>query len=496
MALDTRGFYPDTTPNNALFKIADTLTENVRYSEQKAYRKEKDAEADNWRKVNMVQDLTDLSKHQTSSDVANAVANQKGQEVLQKYTALANKLSYADLQGGISKEMSGIIGGINALKTELDQFEASTKILKQQNPSLDVNSLSQAQREDVLKRRLGEDGSFVNPMTVAPPTIDITDPNTLSKYLLDTKNLDNTIIKAAGAEPVEIASGDPYTNVVYGGKMPFWMDANFKPEEVKGGFLKKGFVPQLSIKSEDLPADMFPALKGSQRKIVTSDVHEQFKSQHPLEVISGTRKMFPTYDEMSEGEKGLAERDYLYTKLKGLDQSNFQYKSSKSPTITHNRTTVNNSSKKEEPTWDLTEYPTVSEGGKDITVPFQGYTVTAIGKEKLLAKRVLYFPEDKSFIVTEYTGRDEVGNPTGETTKEYSAKTFRQNIQGMNPGTDMKPFDALVSDRTKTGSKEATPQPAKKEIKRSDISSKAAAAGYTVKEYEALLNKNGIKIIN
>ena len=348
--LNLQGFFPDNTPNQSLFKIADTITENKRYKEQKAYRQEKDAEADNWRKVNMVQDLTDLSKHQTSSDVANAVANQKGQEVLQKYTALANKLSYADLQGGISKEMSGIIGGINALKTELDQFEASTKILKQQNPSLDVNSLSQAQREDVLKRRLGEDGSFVNPMTVAPPTIDITDPNTLSKYLLDTKNLDNTIIKAAGAEPVEIASGDPYTNVVYGGKMPFWMDANFKPEEVKGGFLKKGFVPQLSIKSEDLPADMFPALKGSQRKIVTSDVHEQFKSQHPLEVISGTRKMFPTYDDMSEGEKGLAERDYLYTKLKGLDQSNFQYKSSKSPTITHNRTTVNNSSKKEEST--------------------------------------------------------------------------------------------------------------------------------------------------
>ena len=163
--LNLQGFFPDNTPNQSLFKIADTITENKRYKEQKAYRQEKDAEADNWRKVNMVQDLTDLSKHQTSSDVANAVANQKGQEVLQKYTALANKLSYADLQGGISKEMSGIIGGINALKTELDQFEASTKILKQQNPSLDVNSLSQAQREDVLKRRLGEDGSFVNPMT-------------------------------------------------------------------------------------------------------------------------------------------------------------------------------------------------------------------------------------------------------------------------------------------------------------------------------------------
>lgn len=42
----------------------------------------------------------------------------------------------------------------------------------------------------------------------------------------------------------------------------------------------------------------------------------------------------------------------------------------------------------------------------------------------------------------------------------------------------------------------AQPQPAKKTIKKSDIATKAAAAGYTVKEYQELLKKNGIKIVD
>lgn len=44
------------------------------------------------------------------------------------------------------------------------------------------------------------------------------------------------------------------------------------------------------------------------------------------------------------------------------------------------------------------------------------------------------------------------------------------------------------------GSVQQTPQPAKKEIKRADIKSKAEAAGYSIKEYEQLLKQKGITI--
>jgi len=107
--------------------------------------------------------------------------------------------------------------------------------------------------------------------------------------------------------------------------------------------------------------------------------------------------------------------------------------------------------------WDLTEYPDTPGGGKNLTVPFQGYVVTAIGKEKLLAKNVIYYPDTKKFTVTEYTGRDANGNPTGEKTTTMNAQTFRQNIKGNNPTADMKDFDALVNKNTGGGT--AAPKP-------------------------------------
>lgn len=99
--------------------------------------------------------------------------------------------------------------------------------------------------------------------------------------------------------------------------------------------------------------------------------------------------------------------------------------------------------------WDLTEYDIVPDAtngeGRDITQPFSGYKVTAIGGETLLAKKVIFHPSTKKFTVTEYVSRDKDGNPSGEKTKTYSATTFRQNLENMNPGTDMKNFDALVN---------------------------------------------------
>ena len=109
----------------------------------------------------------------------------------------------------------------------------------------------------------------------------------------------------------------------------------------------------------------------------------------------------------------------------------------------------NNSTSGTTKSWDLTEYPDTGDGGKNLTVPFQGYVVTAIGNNKLLAKNVIYYPQTKQFKVTEYTGRDAEGNPTGERTSMIKASTFRQNIKGNNPQADMKEFDALVGTEAK-----------------------------------------------
>lgn len=152
---------------------------------------------------------------------------------------------------------------------------------------------------------------------------------------------------------------------------------------------------------------------------------------------------------------------------------------------------------------DLREYPDVAGGGKDITNLMQGVKVTGLPNGKtLLAEKVYYNPINQRVTFKEYAERDESGAIiTGGGEKTVSLTTFLQNIKSNNPGTDMKFLEGLRNPITGAApTQDATPkqeqQPTKKEIKRSDIATKAAAAGYSVKEYEALLIKNGVKIIN
>ncbi len=99
------------------------------------------------------------------------------------------------------------------------------------------------------------------------------------------------------------------------------------------------------------------------------------------------------------------------------------------------------------------------------------------------ATEILFNPDTKEVEYTDVQGNKE----------KVDFDTFRQNIATINTGVDLSFIDRLKVTGRPDGNKQQTP-PAKKEIKRSDISAKAKAAGYSTSEYEALLKKNGVTI--
>lgn len=104
---------------------------------------------------------------------------------------------------------------------------------------------------------------------------------------------------------------------------------------------------------------------------------------------------------------------------------------------------------------NLTEYPDDVSGGKNVTDIFQGVTVTDIAGKKLPAKKVVYHPSIQRFTITEYVGRDDDGNPTGERTRTIGFDTFIQNIKNNNPQTDIKFIETL---RTASGGNKQSPK--------------------------------------
>ncbi len=316
------------------------------------YRRAKDAqlqadkdEMDNYRKVQMIKEYTDLSKHQTGNDIADAIGNNKAQELIGKYTGMLSQnkqLSYADLLSGINRDMGGVVSSLDAMKNELGQSDEAIKLLKTKFPELDTTALMQQHRADILHRRVDPKGSFINPMQVAPSTFEqqLTNPDFLSQYVQGNKNLTDAIINPKGADPSSVFMGKPdAAHTKFEANIPYWKKPNFDPTGIQNGFLPKGVVPELQLKGSVIPAASIPSSNGKPFTVIDKDVYERF-AQDPksnLELIASTRQRYPNYNNFNQTEKEYAKRNVLYDQIKTLDQSQYH------PTATSNtpRTTVN-----------------------------------------------------------------------------------------------------------------------------------------------------------
>lgn len=103
---------------------------------------------------------------------------------------------------------------------------------------------------------------------------------------------------------------------------------------------------------------------------------------------------------------------------------------------------------------DITTYRDVGDS-KDVTDIFGGIKVTGLPKgESMLAKQILYDKGKNEITLTEWVGRDDAGNPTGERVRKIPFRVFLQNIKTLNPLTDFKYIETLPS--AKTGKAPAT----------------------------------------
>lgn len=281
---------------------------------------------EDYRKAKMITDLTDLSKHQTGSDVANAVGSQKVSDIVGKYTSMAKGMSYADLLNGINKDMSSTVSAMDAMKNELETADKGIAMLKQKFPELNISQLMQEYRADVVNRRLGKNNEFVNPLEVVPSDFEqkLADTDFLSKYIQGNSGLVKAIQNPTGLDESTAFVGTPDSHMKYQAKIPFWKTPNFSPEQLTGGFLKSGVVPELKIKESILPMTNLPSNvnKKVPFKIVDKEVLDRF-IENPstnLELTAAARRKFPQYDSFNATEKEYAKSNVLHDHISELDQ--------------------------------------------------------------------------------------------------------------------------------------------------------------------------------
>lgn len=307
-------------------------------------RQQQKQEQDDWKKLNLIQELTDLSKHQTGSDVANAIGNSQMSKIFQKYTANASTLSPAQLQYELNKEVSGVVNAMQGVKQELELGDEELKALKQNYPDLDIATMAKERRADVLKRRLKSDTEFLNPLEVKPSELNFNDADTLSRYSTGNKNIISSIVDPKGAEAETVLMGKQGDYTKFEGKLPFWKKPNYDREKFNPeGFYSGKQIPSFEYKETTLPQTTLPSSQGKPFSMVDKDVYERFAqdSKANIELIAATRKSFPDYDKFNPTEKEYAKRNVLLGQLKAYDQSQLHPTSNVRPTVSNTRNYIN-----------------------------------------------------------------------------------------------------------------------------------------------------------
>lgn len=291
------------------------------------YRLRKDEELDQWRKLNLIQELTDLSKHKTGSDVADAIGHQLMSGVYQKYTQAAKDMSPIELQAKIQKEMGGIIGGMDAAKAELLEADKQMASMKTLYPELNHAQLYDDYRKDIVKRRLNDGVSdFRSPMEVQPSKFDFNNPETLAPYVAGDKALRDYFSNPQGVDDTFVFKGNNYAHTKYKGKITPWRKPNYDAATLKEGFLpSKAGEPKLLFKSSTIPSDAMPSSKGQPFEVIDEDVYRNsgLSGMNKLQLVSATKKKFPNYDNFNQEEKNLAQRNVFLEYAKNNDKTDF-----------------------------------------------------------------------------------------------------------------------------------------------------------------------------
>lgn len=308
-------------PGSAMENALNRKQQDKRFQ----YQMQRENDNDEWKKLNLIQGLTDLTQHQTGSDVANALGNRQASSILQKYTAAAKKMSPSELLANVQKDMQATINGMDGMKNELAMSDKQLMALKTQFPELDIAALAKDHRADIINRRLKGDEGFANPLEVPQSQFDMTNPDFLSRYITGNKNLSDAIINPKGAEDTSVLTGTTDSNTKWAAKQPFWKKQNFQQEAMKQGFLGKDFIPNLELKSSTIPSDAIPSSSTKPFEVIDKEVLDRFSQDDKLnmELIAATRHKFPTYDNFNQTEKEYAKRNVLHEQIKTLDQSNF-----------------------------------------------------------------------------------------------------------------------------------------------------------------------------
>lgn len=239
------------------YKALQLTQQEREFNAQLKDKKERESEADKYRKLKMIDDATDTSKYQSSAQKANSLATQQLLALRNEYAGKTN-LPPEQLYLELQQKLTPVAQGYGSYKQALDEQEALAKKAAEVNPNLDVQKiLSDLQTEfdnDYLTTNPDGTTSFNQAKigTKSDALDRILRPENAWKYSKGSKGLMDVLKK--GGEKGELFSQAPdKTQINYTTNVPFWaqvVDEKGQPLQADPatGLIPQGKQPRVALK--------------------------------------------------------------------------------------------------------------------------------------------------------------------------------------------------------------------------------------------------------
>ena len=225
--------------------------------EQADEQAKRDGEVDKYRKIKMIDDATNTTPYQNSTQKSNSLATQQLLAIREKFagkTDLPADQLYLELQ----QDLTPVSQGYNTYKDNLKSMEEMAKEAVKVNPNLDLEKVLVDLQKDVDSEYLttNPDGTTnFNQARVGTQSDALTrilSPENAWKYSKGTKPLIEAVA-GKGQEGELFAKAPDGSQINYKTKIPNWaqlvdQDGNVLEVDPKTGLIPKGKKPTLALK--------------------------------------------------------------------------------------------------------------------------------------------------------------------------------------------------------------------------------------------------------
>ena len=180
----------DYEPHFEAMRIAQ---QERKLQDRKNQQKQKEEDADKWRRIKLIEDATNPADYKSASVKANDLAIQKLYEIRNKYSDPKNKMPIDELYSSMQKDLMPVAQGYSTYKSNLLAQEELAKEAVKENPNLNLQKLLvdlQKSIDDDLLVQDEKGGTSFNPVKIG----------TQNDYLSKLLSKDNAWKYSQGAD--------------------------------------------------------------------------------------------------------------------------------------------------------------------------------------------------------------------------------------------------------------------------------------------------------